>query len=102
MLGPADGGKPQPAPKKPVLGGNSQKLEEEKTLGGNSQSVKEKDILAGNCELEVKEVQGMNRAPSEKTRRWIQGIVALRKPKYLRRQHKEQMRIAALARELNN
>ena len=110
---PVLGGNSQPAPKKPVLRGNSQILEEEKTLGGNSESVKEKAILAGDCELEVEEVgghsapmgqqnQGDNRAPSEKTRRWIQGIVALRKQKYLRRQHKEQMRIAALARELNN
>ncbi|KAI4675618.1 uncharacterized protein J4E88_007651 [Alternaria novae-zelandiae] len=129
LLGPADGGNPQPvqekekekpvlggnsqpAPKKPILGGNSQIVEEGKTLGGSSEPVKEKDLLAGNCELEVEEVgghsapmgqqnQGDNRAPSEKTRRWIQGIVALRKQKYLRRQHKEQMRIAALARELN-
>ncbi|KAI4654015.1 hypothetical protein J4E93_001783 [Alternaria ventricosa] len=110
---PVLGGNSQPAPKKPVLGGNSQIVVEEKTLGGNSEPVKEKDILAGDCELEVEEVgghsapmgqqnQGDNRAPSEKTRRWIQGIVALRKRKYLRRQHKEQMRIAALARELNN
>ncbi|KAI4669913.1 uncharacterized protein J4E79_000193 [Alternaria viburni] len=121
LLGPADGGNPQlvqekekekpvlggnsqPAPKKPILGGNSQIVEEGKTLGGSSEPVKEKDLLAGNCELEVEEVrnQGVNRAPSERTKRWIQGIVALRKQKYLRRQHKEQMRIAALARELNN
>ncbi|KAI4707303.1 hypothetical protein J4E89_007829 [Alternaria sp. Ai002NY15] len=121
LLGLADGGKPQPvqekekekpvlggnsqlAPKKPVLGGNSQILEAEKTFGGTSEPVKEKDLLAGNCELEVEEVrnQGVNRAPSERTKRWIRGIVALRKQRYLRRQHKEQMRIAALARELNN
>jgi len=121
LLGPADGGNPQPvqvkekekpvlggnsqpAPKKPVLGGNSQIVMEGKKLGGNSEPVKEKDLLAGNCELEVEEVrnQGVNRAPNERTKRWIQGIIALRKQKYLRRQHKEQMRIAALARELNN
>jgi len=108
LLGLADGGKPQPVQEKekekPVLGGNSQILEAEKTFGGNSEPVKEKHLLAGNCELEVEEVrnQGVNRAPSERTKRWIQGIVALRKQRYLRRQHKEQMRIAALARELNN
>ncbi|KAI4947080.1 hypothetical protein J4E86_008703 [Alternaria arbusti] len=108
LLGLADGGKPQPVQEKekekPVLGRNSQILEAEKTFGGNSEPVKEKYLLAGNCELEMEEVrnQGVNRAPSERTKRWIQGIVALRKQRYLRRQHKEQMRIAALARELNN